>query len=124
MCKYKSQGTVSVSTGSTGTWINFVPHGDYLVKHKGKSYAVFIVDADNNCLLKPCVDEHGNPIKLIIKLDMGNIDQALRCSNLKVSEMLVGVAAQSAATTHSKVEVEVQNGTNNELKLIGITVPA
>lgn len=121
MSTYKSQGTVSFCTGEKGTWINFVPHGDYLVKHKGKSYAVFLTDNGGECFLKPCKDEHGNPIKIEIRLEMGNIGQTLKCSDLKVSEMLIWAAAQSAAITHSKVQLEVD--TTAGLKLIGITVP-
>ena len=127
MCTYKSQGTVSCGTGSTGgTWINFVPHGDYLVKHEGKSYAVFINNSGEDCLRKPCTDEHGNPVEIKIKLDMGNNNLALKCSELKVSEILTWAAAQSAAMTRSKVQVEVGKGKENRdvLKLIGITVPA
>ena len=122
---YKSQGTVSCGIGSTGdTWINFVPHGDYLVKHEGKSYAAFLTNDGGGCILKPCKDEHGNPIKLEIKLDIGNNNRSLKCSDVKVSEMFIWAAVQSAAMTRSKVQVEVENGDRDKFKLTGITIPA
>lgn len=121
MCKYNSQGTVSYkSQGEKGTWVNFVPHGDYSVKHEGTIYAVFV---DNNLcsILKSCQEENGIEIKI---LEGGDIEKKLRCSDLTVSKMITLAGAQSAATTHSKVEVEVANGTANRLELIGITVLA
>ena len=114
---YKSQGTVSFCTGSTGTYINFVPHGDYLVKHEGKSYAAFLTDDGRKSILKLCKDERGNPTGLRIKI--GN--QALKC--LRVSEMLIWTGAWSAAITHSKIQVEVKKN-GESLTLTGITIPA
>ena len=124
---YRSQGTVSWGTDASGVWINFVPHGDYLVKDGGRSYAVFLLDSnDESCIRKKCEeDENGYPVGTRINiLEKNVIGDKLGDADLTVSQILTWVAAQSAAMTRSKVQVEVKNGNGGVLKLMGITVPA
>ena len=108
---YKSQGTVRFGIGSGSVWLNFVPHCDYLVKHDGKNYAAFL--SNGKGILKECEDESGKSIKiqkLTNKLDM--------------SEMLIWAGAQSAAMTHSKVQVEVDMKTTGaDPKITRIEMP-
>ena len=115
MPAYKSQGTVRFGIGSGSVWINFVPHYDYLVKHDGKNYAAFLPNGKGSCkgILIEFKDESGRPIEIRKSTKL-----------LDMSEMLIWAGAQSAAMTHSKVQVEVdmtENGTNR--KLTGIEIP-
>ena len=127
MPTYKSQGTVSWGIGGPGIWINFVPHGDYLVKHEGQSYAIFLPDGnDKHCIRVRCKDKNEAPID--IRIDPHQLDPSQNVADLQVSELLIWTGASSAAMTHSKVQVEVEaeknvrDGTEPtyRLKLTGI----
>ena len=109
----KSQGTVSLHTGNGDTRINFAPDGNYTVRHRDDSFAVFISD-DNRAILKKINDaDAGVPI-----IAYGHL------AGLPTEKAFTLVGVQSAAIRGSKVEVEVALGTGDSLILTGITVPA
>ena len=122
---YRSQGTVSIYTDRQNAWINFVPSGNYLVKHGGRSYAIFLPDDDNDerCIRKPCQDKDGTATG--IRIELHDEGQAPKVADLQMLQMLVWTGAQSATMTHSKVKVEVTipnslKKEKNTLKLTGI----
>ena len=110
MSEYKSQGTVSCYVGSADTHINFVPHGDYTIRHEGQNYAVFLRNGGSDCISRSCKDKDGKLVDVLIKTptDLSSL-----------SNKSIFIRAHSAVMTHSKVEVEVRLD-GRDLTLINI----
>ena len=111
MSRYKSVGIVhyNLSTHDDGIveGITFVPEDNWSVKHRGKSYAIFISNEPEALAIK-YKPEKQRGIDLPIAADL----------------TARALSALHAAKEQVRVEIEVEADGTSGLKLVGLTVPA
>ena len=111
MSIYTSQGTISVRcslSNSNRQDIFFVPHDDYHIKHRNKTFAVFVPQSCN------CTPQYCNKA-IIREYDRDNGNGVKMRANASCTEII-----SDAAVHQKKVEISVKK---KKLKLTGITVP-
>ena len=114
MSIYTSQGTISVRcslSNSNRQDIFFVPHDDYHIKHRNKTFAVFVPQSCdctpqscNEAIIREYDRDKGNGVKIRAA--------ASNCT----------VVISAAAVHRTKIEISVKKK-KKKLKLTDITVP-
>ena len=98
---YTSQGTITVEFDTENNKYFFVPEHDYSIKHGEYTYAVF-------------VDQQAEPSNaLIMRLNKTQaveieLDRLPSSNEDKINKLLFHARVDSAAMTHSKVQVKVE----------------
>lgn len=120
MSSYESTGTIrlKIDKKEKKGCVLFVPDEDHCVNHQGKKCAVFL--PEGSCKDAPegsCKDAKVEPFKKCLN----SVELTLDICNCKMNTTFT--ALLNAAMGRSKVDVKVECN-REELKLIGITVPA
>ena len=112
MSSYESTGTIrlKIDEKEKKGCVLFVPDEDHCVNHQGEKCAVFLPEGS-------CKDAKVKPFKKCLN----SVELTLDICNCKMNTTFT--ALLNAAMKRSKVDVKVECN-KEELKLIGITVPA
>ena len=113
MLRYESCGTLRYNLSTKGEDVTecifFNPHKDYVIKNKGKDYAIFVGFDPSRSLLKEYNSDDRSEIKIYI------------------NEKLVGHKSSFsllAAQSQAEVAIEVEDDGEGKLTLISITIPS